>query len=441
MPDITCALLIPHPHEPRLLLHADGGVWRLPAVSIQIEHWMEDMRALRPAVHTALGLDATALRRISVVQAEEGRPGLCVFDIEVHGGDWARAGGVWLSAEEAAALAPADERVARVVAARLGEAAGEPAPAERAPWARPGWYAAASAWIARELVRLGRAPLGAPVQHQATGISAVLRAPTEAGDVYFKQAAALPLFCHEPRVMAWLAERAPELVPAPLAADEARRWMLLADLGTALWSGAGDEVWRDVARRHARLQRELAGRHDELLAAGCVDRRLHLLPAQLAALAEDAAVGLTDDDRQRLRAALPRIAALCQELIGLSVPQTLVHADLHGGNIVVGERAWVIDWTDACVSHPFFDLLTVVEHPAFPERLRPGVSAAYLDEWRGLADEAQIARAWELARPAAWLHLAVSYQGIVAGIERSEGPLFDEDLPFFLRLALETLER
>jgi hypothetical protein len=437
---IAAPLLIPHSREPRLLMQVEGGAWRLPSVTIRAENWMYDTRLLRPAILEALGLDATVLRRIHLADDEDTETALTAYELEPHG-DAGRIAGTWLSTADLARLTPGDDRVVPVVQRRLAEADGHPAPPQRMPWAFAGWYAEVCEWTAGQLARLGRRAGGEPVQHQTNGISCVLRVPTDAGDMFFKQAAALPLFCNEPRLIEWLAARAPELAPTPAAADPQRRWLLLEDRGQPFWSGAADQDWLAVTRAHARLQRSLAGEIPALLAAGCVDRRLEGLPAQIAELLADETLGLEPEKVRRTREHLPRVEAMCGELAALGVPQTLVHADLHGGNIVGGGgRAAIIDWTDACVSHPFFDLLTITDHPDTPEHLRASLRAAYLEEWSGVADAARRERAWALAQPLAALHQAVSYRGIVTGIEPDERPIFDEDLPHFLHLALDILD-
>ena len=73
-----------------------------------------------------------------------------------------------------------------------------------------------------------------------------------------------------------------------------------------------------------------------------------------------------------------------------------------------------------CVAHPWFDLLTML---ARDHRLPDATQAyaqmleRYLALWTDYAPMARLRQAWELARPLAALHQAVSYQHIVAGLE------------------------
>ncbi|MBI1880332.1 MAG: phosphotransferase [Chloroflexi bacterium] len=58
---------------------------------------------------------------------------------------------------------------------------------------------------------------------------------------------------------------------------------------------------------------------------------------------------------------IPHLKARCDQLAGYSVPQTLVHGDLHTGNVALVEgKLLFFDWTDACVTHPFFDVMLMM---------------------------------------------------------------------------------
>lgn len=82
------------------------------------------------------------------------------------------------------------------------------------------------------------------------------------------------------------------------------------------------------------------------------------------------------------------------------------------------------DWTDACVAHPFFDLVTLlIENTDHGERLPDVPSArerlieAYLGEWSAYAPMDRLHKAWALAEPLGWLHQAISYQYLLRSLE------------------------
>ena len=131
--------------------------------------------------------------------------------------------------------------------------------------------------------------------------------------------------------------------------------------------------WTPVLRLLARMQIECARRTAQMRAWGCPLRPVSALPAALGPLlgetlprvARHSAVRVSDEDKRQVEALAPRIAAGCDVLAAARLPDTLIHGDLNVGNVaLVGpeqQTPLLLDWTDAAVAHPFFDLLTVLE--------------------------------------------------------------------------------
>ncbi|MFI6832781.1 aminoglycoside phosphotransferase family protein [Kribbella sp. NPDC050241] len=284
-------------------------------------------------------------------------------------------------------------------------------------WTRPGWYDEALSWIDEQVARTG--PWS---QVRSWGLSNVLRVPTAQGDVYFKalahsstipaRADALPLlFAHEPMLLKQLSDERPGEVPAPLAVDEKRAWMLLPDLGPPLADFPDVSLWIDALRGHARLQRSFADQPDRLLEFSCVDRRLGVLEAEIDRLLGPTPA--TDLLEPAERALLPRRAEQLREAItelaAIGVPETLLHGDLHPRNLAVRDgRVLAFDWTDAAVSHPFLDLVTFFEQRS-PTSTDPRLKDAYLAEWESYASPADLRRALELAEELGALHQVMTY--------------------------------
>jgi Phosphotransferase enzyme family len=326
------------------------------------------------------------------------------------------------------------------------------------PWADPGWPARAGAWLAAEMERLGRHITGPLEEVQAWELACVLRAPTSAGDVYLKANAPSPAFVNEGVVMVTLARLFGDLVPAPLAVEAERGWLVLDDFGEELGWDVPVEVVEDVARTFARLQVEATAHVGPLLGAGVHDRRLDRLAAEAAAWLPaleatgrlpgiDRATWLSEDELAALAAAAPRLRAACAELDGLGVPPSLVHGDLHLANVARGPRGYLFfDWTDACVAHPFLDLPTMRRGSAFAEdddedeaELRERLRAAYLPEWASFGPPARLARAWDLAAPLGALHQAISYRSMVAGLRPPVDPHLAQSTAWWLRRVLAGL--
>ena len=225
-------------------------------------------------------------------------------------------------------------------------------------WRDPGFLDEAHAWIAERLAEQGRAGGGAVEQPHVTDWSTVMRVPTDAGVVWFK--ANDETMRHEAAVTALVAPVSAGRVPMPLASDPRTGWLLLADAGPRLRDVIPEERslerWYDVLEAYARIQVACEDRVDALLAAGLPDRRLPTLPG-----AYDALLAQLDDLDPRLPDA-GAIADLCDRLAAFGIRETVQHDDLHDGQVFLGAGVHqVLDWGDACVSHPFFTLAVTLE--------------------------------------------------------------------------------
>jgi hypothetical protein len=225
-------------------------------------------------------------------------------------------------------------------------------------WRDTTWLAQAYEWVDAQLGDLGIARTGPIEQPHVYPWSTVLRVPTAAGVFWFKaNEAALR---HEVAVVERIAARRPDVLPRLLAADPDAGWLLMADAGEQLRSVVARERsldrWSEVLPRYAGVQRDLAADVDHLLAAGVPDRRLAALPAAYERLMDE--IGA----EQRFRDAAVLVAELCAELAAYGLPELLQHDDLHDGQVFLrDERYLLLDWGDACISHPFFTLSVTLE--------------------------------------------------------------------------------
>lgn len=174
---------------------------------------------------------------------------------------------------------------------------------------------------------------------------------------------------------------------------------------------------------------------DELLADGCLDRRLDVLEAQIDPLVNDveAVAGLTPEEVGELRRLAPALKQLCRRLASFALPSTLVHGDLHMLNVArVDGQLIYFDWSDACVAHPFIDLLSLEWER--DELIRAAMRDAYLEAWRGVETAERLQEAAALAAVVIPLHHAVSYQHIVAGLEPAAKHELDATAGFLRRV-------
>ncbi|GGR73446.1 hypothetical protein GCM10010169_16860 [Micromonospora fulviviridis] len=293
----------------------------------------------------------------------------------------------------------------------------------RAPYAEPGGPARSVDWATGELRRLGR-PVTAVAQHRTWNLSAIWRLDGPAGSAWLKQVP--PFFRHEAAVLRWLGAAAPTTAPTLLAADDTGRLLLDHVPGEDRY-GADEAERAAVAAEHHAVQLRAAGDTAGLVAAGVPDLRGPALAGWIRdrlaphdpAAAADLLAGL--DDR-------------IDQVRDCGLPDTLVHGDLHPGNVRGdGTRGVVIDWGDAFVGHPAFDILRLTE------TLDPPVAGRLLDawaaRWRADVPGSDPERAVKLLGPVAHLRMAAVYAMFLAGIEPSEHAYHVLDVPACLERA------
>ena len=415
----------------RVLVLEQDGRTLLP--SVEIEGTDDELNELGRAALAALTGFGTVVVR-SLVRSVDGEQKVAELGLElepVATPSSPAPGAVWRTGEELAGAELADDDRSLV-----GLHSADRPPPERPDWMRRGFFAEASAWIDDALASQGRERVGPVEQISNWCISSILRAGTEAGRVYFKATADSPLFVDEGTVTRGLAKLLPGSVPAPIAIDAERRWMLLDEFGPLVGWKADLETRLDVLATFARIQREAAPRNDELLALGVFDRRPAWLAAEIEKLADSAAMlGLEAAEAEDFVGLVPRFVEACERLAAGAVPDSLVHGDLHLANVAHDGDGYVFfDWTDACLTHPFFDLLVVLfEDDA---DLRRALTNAYLGVWADHASTGELHELWRLAEPLASLNQAVSYRSILENVERGTASELEPMTAVWLRRAL-----
>jgi hypothetical protein len=285
----------------------------------------------------------------------------------------------------------------------------------RAPYADAGGPAASLSWAAGALDRIGLTGC-VPVQQRTWNLSAIWRfdRPDGVPAAWLKQ---VPSFlAHEPAVLRLVDAVSPGLAPYVLAAGEQGRTLLAHVPGEDRY-GAGPALQAEVVAAFQPVQAHFAASPADL--HGLPDRRVD--PARVAEVAKPflgSIPGLSevlDDLPERLRA-----------VAGCGLPDTLIHGDLHTGNVRAGEDGLVIvDWADAGVGHPAFDVIRLTD------------DRDVLRDWAARWPGADALRAVELLRPVAALRDAVTYADFLARIEPSEWAYHADDVADRLRAAVQ----
>jgi hypothetical protein len=281
--------------------------------------------------------------------------------------------------------------------------------------------------------------------------STVFRVPSGDGPLWAKA-------CEHPaevKLTELLAGARPDAVPVVAATDPERGWMLLHDAGRRLREvlDADRDLghWERALAVTADLQIAVMPRSDQILALGIPDHRLPWLAGAVADLLErdeflmlDQEDGLTGADREAMRAGLPRLAEMVVELETFGIPATIQHDDLNDGDVYLDDGSYrIVDWGDACVSHPFHTLTVALRATAYRLGLEPGGSEivrlrdAYLEPFSSFGTHAELARAADLAYRTGTLARSLAWKSYVEDRPAAERLPDLEAVPYGIKLFLD----
>lgn len=360
----------------------------LPTFEVESPWWMES-GPLVEAARLAFGVDVTIVR---LLEGEAFPGGRVTYLVEAPGVD------------------------ASLLARWQGELAED---AHRAAYAETGGIAALAEWADEALAEQGLQRRGPVEQVRTWNLSCLLRMRTTDGAVLWLKAVP-DFFAHEPEVMSALAGVDNTLVPGLLASR--RGVTLMREVGEC----DGYEVTPErhleaVERFHvARRQLDLGG------LATVPWFGPQQMANELLALAECHQAELSADENARL-------AALSDQVVdrwrAAGDEATLVHGDLHGGNLRLADEYpdAIIDWGDASITHPLFDLAVL-------DSYTPQWGSDTTDRW--LETIGSEPAAWAAFRPLAAIRLAIVYQRFCNSIEASEQIYHRNDIVPAIRTGL-----
>jgi hypothetical protein len=438
--------ILRHPTEAKILMRSEGNIYFLPDVRVNEDIHYGDFPDVKKLIESGLGFSVNILYYASQYEDKSKHQSHYIYVLEWDNTVAELKEGDWIDLETLKNLSLKLPEQKSVIEAYLTEVESGEIPELRPPWAREGWLKSADKWIEEQLLELNYQRLSPVECIKNWGISCVLKVNTSAGNIYLKESSVLPLFCNEPIVTAALGKLFPEHIPHVLSIDNQRHWMLLADFGEPVGRNAPIKLQKDIYRLFAQIQIQSVQHIDNLLNVGCLDRRLDWLANQIDILFHDevALSQLQANEIQQLQDLSPRLKKLCSQLASYQIPQALVHGDLHLGNVGFHQDNYLFfDWTDSCISHPFFDMFELFfsrKNKQLSSSLKD-LQTGYLTPWIVYEPMSRLLEAWTLAKPLCALHHAVSYQHIEACLEpRTKQEL--NALPIFLRELLKcTTER
>lgn len=441
------ALLL-HPNEAKVLLCSNQDNYYLPHVEIRKGVWSGDFQAIKKAIEQELSISVNVLHYASYQVDQEHHNIKAIYVLEQHNPTEEISIGTWYDLQTVASLSCLEPEQKSIIEAYLIELENDNISELRSPWARQGWFGEASTWIEEQLEKLECKQI-APIEYvRSWSISCVLKVQTTVGNLYFKESATfLPLFCDEPLVTKELASLFPNHLPNIISIDRQRHWMLLTDFGKPVGINIFLKRQQNIYRLFAQIQIQSIEHRDRLLAIGCLDRGLDILQSQIDPLIndEDALSELSTAEIDRLHTLAPKLKNLCSQLASYNIPETLVHGDLHLNNIALYQDNYIFfDWTDSCISHPFFDLFQLFldrNQNSFWGRLKglgkqkfnKYLRDQYLSQWVEYEPRERLLDAWEIAKPLCALHHAVSYHSMISSLEPRSKQELKSALPHLLR--------
>lgn len=445
-------VLLLHPTEAKVLLLAQEEIWSLPSVAVKGKVDRDDFQRVKQLFESELGIKVNVLHYASDRQELDKKQIFTTYVIEQQDPREQVTKGTWIDSHDLNNLTFAETTPKNLLEQYLKEFISGNIPDLQPPWARSGWFGDVSTWIENQLASLGYQQI-APIEYVKNwSISCVLKVPTDAGNFYLKEASTLPLFCDEPIITAELAKLFPQNMPKVIGYKNS--WLLLEDFGEPIGRNRPPKVRQHVCQLLAKMQISSVKHCDRLLKLGCLDRRLEILSRQIELLANDnnATSELSAPEKEQFQSLVPKLQDYCAQLESYNIPLTLVHGDLHLGNVAINQGNYLFfDWTDACISHPFFDFLEffiVNKSKSWlsnlyrfqSDRRKTCLRDYYLSQWQEYESQQRLQGAWNLARVLCLAHHAVTYQHIIANLESRTKSEFESFLPFLLRQILDNFD-
>ena len=439
---IRAYVLLLDPDGRRMLTREPNG-W-LPEFDVSPVFYPEVEDLVR-VVREECGLDIAILRCLAEGDANEGKPRLysaiCTSDdVETSPGfKWTGLDEPNFDESDNAALG----KITRLEVERLSP----PALSDSSvPWDSPsGWHQAALSWLETILPPSHDGKPWQASQIRSWSISSVWRVTSAGTRLYFK--ASPRYFASEVAVTLDVARRFPNVSPSIVAAQPENGWMLMQDLGdVTLGTTDSADMWRDTMKTIAMVQHGYIGRLREMERLGIERRTTEAIVETLANWTDDPTgveMRLFGEENEaalrRLGPDVGRTESIARALRELGVPPTLEHGDLDATNVFIRNGSPVLmDWSDACISHPFFTPLTPAQARRYPELVD-----TYLREWMDYAPLESLREGFSVAKPLAALESAFHYHRNIVPYLPFPYPDFrtlERYIPALLNMAAEALE-
>ena len=438
---IPACLLLLAPDGRRMMVRDPSG--RIPIFKVTPVFYPE-VEELVERVRSECGPDIAILRCLAEGDANEGKPRL-YSAVSLSDGEL-RPGFRWSDLDEPSFDEGVRENLAGIARLEVERLSSNSETDSPVPWDSPtNWHRRARNWIQGNLPQAGDGQSWRIAQIRSWSISSVFRISSGGRRLYFK--ASPRYFDTEVAVTQDVSNRLPEASPEILSAEPEQGWMLMNDLGDITLAKADRmELWHDAMKTIANVQRGYIGRTDELERMGVERRSIGQIVKTLVEWTQDPSrAGLrlfqpeAEVQLKRLDANLDRIEAMALSLEELGLPQTLEHGDLDSTNIFIRNGVPVLmDWSDACISHPFFTPLTPAQARRYPELVD-----TYLGEWSSYGSISALRSGFEMAKVMVALESTFHYHRNIVPYLPYPYPDFrtlEKYIPALLQMAVDSVE-
>lgn len=425
-----------------LLIAGPEDTWSLPRWRGTVNVPWEMVDHVNRQVQRSWGLKATTLRCLcNRVCLDQQR--LCrIYEMETHGSSGLRPpeGCRWASVEDLENLRIPESGHSLLLHSWFAE--GNLTSVEAnvdTPWRRSGWLAIAVSWILDQLKRHSISTLGSIEQVRVSHKSVLLRVPTSVGEVFFR-AARRPLDINE-RLLDWeLRPYFSEFIPGHIASDPRRGWSLARTAGSCIKiEGIEAENLAELdeaVTAMAMFQQNTARHVPTFLELGLPDRSVEKLRNVIVPMLDEVAVRrgvLSQEEIRILRERVPRFQDACQRLQNIELPPVLEHGDFAPGAVPAFPGFAFPDWSEPCVTHPFFRMAyPVIACTENDATVLNRSREQYIAAWGQYQSPKRMQEAFDLACILAPLHYASAYYFMEAANAETQWEI-DGGLRFYLR--------
>jgi hypothetical protein len=185
---------------------------------------------------------------------------------------------------------------------------------------------------------------------------------------------------------------------------------VMEEFGSSMHGSDSLDDFKRAVCQLASLQKQLAGRSEELLAAQCADHRSGVLNSHVdgvidyldGAMQQQTSTKAPRLSTERLREIRSILHDACLALEDLQVPDSVMHNDISPGSILSNGASCVFtDWCEAYVGNPFISFEQLCVHVSRitrdSESWVRSLTGIYRSCWRDVLTERQIDGALRIA--------------------------------------------